>query len=163
MDFRIELFTLVSQITKWSLLNRRTPSARGRLISCIHVLSVSFLFFSSFLIHSLSVLLFLLFFSYLFFNLYKLLIESFSMNKWKITVIHDDYFFFLYKRSYEFNIKLNVLKKTCQNNYQFRFKNKQWAKTKKNTKKHDRVFKIGSDVSLKIIFFLSAFNSFILI
>lgn len=33
--------------------------------------------------------------------------------------------FFLYKRSYEFNIKLNVLKKTCQNNYQFRFKNKQ--------------------------------------
>lgn len=50
------------------------------------------------------------------------------MNKWKITVIHDDYFFFLYKRSYEFNFKLNVLKKTCQNNYQFRFKNKQWAK-----------------------------------
>lgn len=129
MDFRIELFTLVSQITKWSLLNRRTPSARGRLISCIHVLFVSFLFFSSFLIHSLSVLLFLLIFSYLFFNLYKLLIESFLMNKWKITVIHDDYFI-LYKRSYEFNFKLNVLKKTCQNNYQFRFKNKQWAKKK---------------------------------
>lgn len=134
MDFRIELFTLVSQITKWSLLNRRTPSARGRLLSCIHVLSVSFLFFSSFLIHSLSVLLFLLIFSYLFFNLYKLLIESFLMNKWKITVIHDDYFI-LYKRSYEFYFKLNVFKKTCQNNYQFRFKNKQWAKTKKNTQK----------------------------
>lgn len=135
MDFRIEHFTLVSQITKWSLLNRRTPSARGRLISCFHVLSVSFLFFSSFLTHPLSVLLFLLFFSYLFFNLYKLLIESFSMNKWKITVIHDDYFSFLYKRSYEFNFKLNVLKQTRQNNYQFRFKNKQWAKTKKKHKK----------------------------
>lgn len=153
MDFRIELFTLVSQITKWNLLNRRTPSARGRLISCIHVLSVSFLFFSSFLTHSLSVLLFRLIFSYLFFNLYKLLIESFLMNKWKITVIHDDYFI-LYKRSYEFYFKLNVLKKTCQNNYQFRFKNKQWAKKNKNKKKkHDRVFKIGSDVSLKISFF----------
>lgn len=139
MDFRIELFTLVSQITKWSLLNRRTPSARGRLISCLHVLSVSFLFFSSFLIHSLSVLLFLLLFSYLLFNLYKLLIESFSMNKWKIAVIHDDYFF-LYKRSYEFNFKLNVLKKTCQNNYQFRFKNKQWAKTKKNQKTKNKTW-----------------------
>lgn len=139
MDFCIELFTLVSQITKWSLLNRLTPSARGRLISCLHVLSVSFLFFSSFLIHSLSVLLFLLIFSYLFFNLYKLLIKSFSMNKWKIAVIHDDYFF-LYKRSYEFNFKLNVLKKTCQNNYQFRFKNKQWAKTKKKSKKKNKTW-----------------------
>lgn len=159
MDFRIELFTLVSQITKWSLLNRRTPSARGRLISCIYVLSVSFLFYSSFLTHSLSVLLFLLLFSYLFFNLYKLLIESFSMNKWKITVIHDDYFF-LYKRSNEFNFKLNVLKKTCQNNYQFRFKNKQWAKKKKWQSFLNRKWCFAE----KLVFFsLSAFNPFILI
>lgn len=38
------------------------------------------------------------------------------------------------------------------------------GKNKKKTKKNDRVFKIGSDVPLKISFFsLSAFNSFILI
>lgn len=130
MDFRIELFTLVSQITKWNLLNRRTPSARGRLNSCILIciLSVSFLFFSPFLNYYLSVRLFVILsplsFSCLFFN--RIAFDE----QMKTIYFHLWWFHFgINDRTYLISNYM-YSNRNCQKNYQFDEKKKTCTKKK---------------------------------